>query len=56
MSSPVPSPTSRATVLRLFFDVEVTLYDVWDNRLLGACTSWLSQLHDRIDEAFAHLS
>jgi hypothetical protein len=45
----------EATVLRLFFDVEVTLYDVWDNRLLGAYTSWLSQLHDRIDEAFAHL-
>jgi hypothetical protein len=34
---------------------EVTLYDVWDNRLLGAYTSWLGQLHDRIDTAFAHL-
>ena len=45
----------EATVLRLFFDVEVTLYDVWDNRLLGAYTSWLGQLHDRIDTAFAHL-
>jgi Methyltransferase domain len=45
----------EATVLRLFFDVEVTLYDVWDNRLLGAYTSWLGQLHDRIDAAFAHL-
>jgi hypothetical protein len=45
----------EATVLRLFFDVEVTLYDVWDNRLLGAYTSWLAQLHDLIDEAFAHL-
>jgi Methyltransferase domain len=46
----------EATVLRLFFDVEVTLYDVWDNRLLGAYTSWLAQLHDRIDDEFAHLS
>jgi hypothetical protein len=24
------------TVLRLFYDVEITLFDVWDNRHLGA--------------------
>lgn len=45
----------EATILRLFFDVEVTLYDVGDNRLLGAYQSWLGELGTRIDDIFGHL-
>jgi SAM-dependent methyltransferase len=45
----------EATVLRLFNDVRVTLYDVTDNRLLGAYKSWVGQLRDQIDVLFAHL-
>jgi hypothetical protein len=45
----------EATVLRLFHDVEITLYDVCDNRLLRPYRSWVDQLRGRLDEAFAHL-
>lgn len=45
----------EATILRLFHDVTATLYDVTDNRLLGAYKSWVGQLADRIDTLFAHL-
>lgn len=46
----------EATVLRLFHDVDVTLYDVCDNRLFGAYRTWLGQFRDTLDTAFAHLS
>lgn len=42
----------EATILRLFYDVEVTLYDVVDNRLLGAHRAWLGQLRDELDGEF----
>ncbi len=45
----------EATVLRLFYDVEITLYDVCDNRLLGAYLSWLAEFQDCLDSVFAHL-
>lgn len=33
----------EATVLRLFFDVRVTLFDVWDNRLFRTYRAWVAQ-------------
>jgi hypothetical protein len=34
----------EATVLRLFYDIDVTLYDVCDNRLFRTYRAWLAQL------------
>ncbi|NMO90347.1 class I SAM-dependent methyltransferase [Actinomycetospora sp. TBRC 11914] len=42
----------EATILRLFHDVEVTLYDVVDNRLPRAYRAWLGQLRDELDGDF----
>jgi SAM-dependent methyltransferase len=42
----------EATVLRLFHDVEVTLYDVVDNRLFATYQVWLGQLRDQLDGDF----
>lgn len=42
----------EATVLRLFHDVEVTLFDVCDNRLLRTYRSWLEPLGRYIDGEF----
>ena len=39
----------EALVLRLFHDVEVTLYDVWDNRLLSAFRCYADQLDAHLD-------
>jgi hypothetical protein len=38
------------TVLRLFYDVEITLFDVWDNRHLGAYKWYMAQLNEIIDD------
>ena len=39
----------EATVLRLFNDIEATLYDVSDNRLIGPYREWLAELGLRVD-------
>lgn len=39
----------EATILRLFYDVDVTLYDVCDNRLFTAFRSYLAQLGPHLD-------
>lgn len=38
----------EATVLALHHDVRVTLYDVWDNRLLGAYRAYLAGYRDHL--------
>jgi hypothetical protein len=40
----------EALTLRLFFDFEAVLYDVWDNRQFSAMKSWLRQLECRFGE------
>lgn len=39
----------EALTTRLFFDVRATLYDVWDNRQIGALKSYVAQLYDSLD-------
>lgn len=38
----------EATVLRLFFDVRVTLYDIQDNRLFATYLAWVEQFGRRL--------
>ena len=40
----------EALTLRLFFDFKAVLYDVWDNRQLGAAKSFLGQLANRFGQ------
>jgi hypothetical protein len=40
----------EALTLRLFFDFQAVLYDVWDNRQLSALKSYLRQLNERFDQ------
>jgi cyclopropane fatty-acyl-phospholipid synthase-like methyltransferase len=40
----------EATILRLFYDVEITLFDVWDNRYFAAYKSYCQQLAEIIDD------
>lgn len=40
----------EATILRLFYDVEITLFDVWDNRHFAAYKHYCQQLAGVIDE------
>jgi hypothetical protein len=40
----------EALTLRLFFDFQAVLYDVWDNRQLGALKSYLRQLQRRFGQ------
>lgn len=40
-----------AVFIRLFFDVQVTLVDVWDNRQLGALQRAFQQLNEGLDRA-----
>lgn len=40
----------EALTLRLFFDFEAVLYDVWDNRQLSALKSWVRQLEGKFGE------
>lgn len=39
----------ESTVIRLFYDVDITLFDVWDNRQFGAYKRYCRQLGDIID-------
>jgi cyclopropane fatty-acyl-phospholipid synthase-like methyltransferase len=40
----------ESTILRLFYDVEITLFDVWDNRHLAAYKHYCKQLERVIDD------
>jgi hypothetical protein len=40
----------EALTLRLFFDFQAVLYDVWDNRQLNALKSFVRQLEERFGE------
>jgi hypothetical protein len=40
----------EALTLRLFFDFQAVLYDVWDNRQLSALNSFVSQLEGRFGQ------
>jgi cyclopropane fatty-acyl-phospholipid synthase-like methyltransferase len=42
----------ESTILRLFYDVEITLFDVWDNRQLDAYKHHFRQLEEIIDQEF----
>ena len=42
----------EALTLRLFFDVEAVLYDVWDNRQLGGMKNYLGQLQGMLNADF----
>lgn len=41
----------ESTILRLFYDVEITLFDVWDNRQLAAYKHFFSQFGAVMDKA-----
>ncbi len=43
----------ESTIIRLFYDVEITLFDVWDNRQLGSYKRYFRQLEDIIDSELA---
>jgi hypothetical protein len=40
----------ESTIIRLFYDVEITLFDVWDNRQLDAYKRCFGQLEEVIDK------
>jgi hypothetical protein len=40
----------ESTIIRLFYDVEIILFDVWDNRHFGAYKRYLEQLEQIIDQ------
>jgi cyclopropane fatty-acyl-phospholipid synthase-like methyltransferase len=40
----------ESTIIRLFYEVEITLFDVWDNRQLGAYKQYFGQLEEVIDK------
>ncbi len=40
----------EATILRLFYDVEITLFDIWDNRHFGVYKQYMKQLEGIIDK------
>jgi len=42
----------EASVLRLFYDIEATLVDVWDNRQFDAFKAYLGQLEPHLDTEF----
>lgn len=42
----------EALTLRLFFDVEAVLFDVWDNRQLGGMKNYLRQLGPTLNEGY----
>src|SRR6266566_4331899 len=39
----------ESMIIRLFYDVEITMFDVWDNRYFGAYKQYLGQLEEIID-------
>src|SRR5438105_8986447 len=42
----------EALTLRLFFDIEAVLFDVWDNRQLGALKNYIRQLKPMLANGF----
>jgi SAM-dependent methyltransferase len=42
----------EALTLRLFYDIEAVLFDVWDNRQLGGLKNYLRQLRGLLDSDF----
>lgn len=42
----------EAITLRLFYDIEAVLYDVWDNRQLGGLKNYFRQLSDLLEDGF----
>src|SRR4029077_17381251 len=42
----------EALTLRLFYDIEAVLFDVWDNRQLGGLKNYLRQLRSLLDSDF----
>src|SRR5262245_41952613 len=42
----------EAISLRLFFEIEAVLFDVWDNRQLGGLKNYLQQLRPMLDHGF----
>ena len=42
----------EALTLRLFYDIEAVLYDVWDNRQLGGLKNYVRQLGPMLDKGF----
>lgn len=42
----------EALTLRLFYDIEAVLFDVWDNRQLGGLKNYVRQLGDILDDGF----
>jgi cyclopropane fatty-acyl-phospholipid synthase-like methyltransferase len=39
----------ESMIIRLFYDVEITMFDVWDNRYFGAYKQYFRQLEEIID-------
>ena len=44
----------EALTLRLFYDIEAVLFDVWDNRQLGGLKNYLRQLRPLLSNNFGH--
>ncbi len=42
----------EALTLRLFYDIEAVLFDVWDNRQLGGLKNYVRQLGLMLDDGF----
>src|SRR6266480_5853624 len=42
----------EALTLRLFYDIEAVLFDVWDNRQLGALKNYVRQLGPMLNSGF----
>jgi len=42
----------EALTLRLFFEIEAVLFDVWDNRQLAGLKNYVRQLDEMLDESF----
>jgi hypothetical protein len=42
----------EALTLRLFFDVEAVLFDVWDNRQLGGLKNYVRRLRPQLEDGF----
>jgi hypothetical protein len=42
----------EALTLRLFYDIEAALFDVWDNRQLGGLKNYVRQLGSLLNEDF----
>lgn len=43
----------ESLIVRIFYDVEITLFDVWDNRQLETLKCFCAQLDDQLDDQVA---